>query len=203
MPDEVENIIVVTAEKANGGGSGVRYDFRRMVDQQNRQPSNWQPTSPPPPYDSDPAPGEPGAAASVNVQITDSANEAEAIKAAENIAKAVTEIRAALEGLAPSTSVQWFSGGETMTAAQALSELNNTIFVVDDTTNYGNGGLGTAERGLSGAPNTVTLNFDAFDGDGGDYADPNYTNNQGVVGMMLHELGHVTQAARALTRYPN
>lgn len=196
MADDVD-IIIITAEKRNGssGLSSAQYDFIRLRDQQNRQPTIWQPPAGSgTPYKSEPASSNTGdgETITVNIELNNSANEAEATKAAENILKALVEIEAALKALDPNTQVQWFSGGEMMTAAEALNELANTVFVIDDSTNYGNGGLGTADRGADGAPNTVILNFDAFDGDGGDYADPNYIDNQGVVAMMLHELGHVT-----------
>lgn len=195
MSDETQasETIIVTAEKSNGGSGGVRFDFRRFVDQQNSQPSGWRPTTSQPPYGSDPATGSPGASASVNIQLENPANEARALKAAENVAKAVAEIRALLERLAPDTRISWFNGNDAMTAAEALAELNNTVFIINDVTDYRNGGLGAASRGENGSLNSVKLNFDAFDGSGGDYADPNYADNQGVVGMMLHELAHITK----------
>lgn len=86
-----------------------------------------------------------------------------------------------------------------MTAGGILAEMANTQYIISETAQYNNGGFGTAERGVNGAPNTDTLYFEPFDGDRewkginyNDYADVNYIRAEGMVGIMLHEIGHMT-----------
>lgn len=166
-----------------------------MLNQQNRQPSPWYPSDKnrPPPYKQEPAPENPGASDPIAVNVdVDPENREAAIKAAENVAKALTKIRDLLENMVPSAKIVWFAGGDEITVSEALVEINNTMFTIEDRGNYQNGGVGSAERGRDGRANAVNLNYLSFDGTGNDYASPNYVNGQGMVAIMLHELAHVT-----------
>lgn len=42
-----------------------------------------------------------------------------------------------------------------------------------------------------------TLNYEFFDGDNGDYASPLYSSMEGMVGILLHEMGHMTADGKA------
>lgn len=135
--------------------------------------------------------------ARVTVRLADDSHADAAVKAADNVVKTVLQLKALLNDLSADSPIKW--GDRTMTAGQVLNEINRTEWRVTDTASFGNGGVTTAER-LSNS-NLVTMNYRAFDGDmtnnpsanNGDFASPNYTNNQGMVAALLHEVGHVNQ----------
>jgi hypothetical protein len=128
---------------------------------------------------------------SVTIKLTNNANMQEALKAAGNILSGLNKLRADLKAVAPDKSVTF--SGKVMTRDEALNLLNKTTFTVTDVM-PSNGGTGSAEYDASGN-HRVSFHFESYDGDGiGDYAHPNYENQEGVVGIILHELGHLTQA---------
>lgn len=123
----------------------------------------------------------------VAVHVTDPAHQTEALKAAENILNALNKLRSDLANDA--TTVVNFAG-HTMNGAEVLTLLNSTTFFVTDNQQT-NGGVTYANYSPTGG--SVEMNFEAFDGDGvTDYADPAYSNGEGMAGILLHELGHLT-----------
>ncbi len=129
------------------------------------------------------------ASASVHVDVSTSSSLSAATTAAQNIARALAKIEAELQSLDPSTVINW--DGNSMTAGEILTTLNSTKFVVTDNPNFNNAGVGSAD----GDTNTVTLYYGAYDGIGtNDYASPNYQNDAGLVGILLHDIGHMTPA---------
>jgi hypothetical protein len=100
-----------------------------------------------------------------------------------------------LNDLPPSAPINW--AGNTFTASQVTDILRNTKFVISDTANFNNGGVGGAQFNPNGF-HTDTLDFRYFDGNlsnsgGSDYAAPTYSNGQGLIGIILHEVGHLNQ----------
>lgn len=79
-------------------------------------------------------------------------------------------------------------------AGQLLTDVKTTKFVVTDDPSYGNGGVGSADR------NTMTdrVYFGAFaEGTGqNSYSNAGWLG-QGVVGIILHEIGHISAAGFA------
>lgn len=121
----------------------------------------------------------------------DPSNQDAANDAAENVARGIVRLRAELEDLNPNDLID-MGNGVTITVGEALETLNNARFILDDAPDYGNSGVGSAERGENGQPNEVRLNYAAFEGPGS-YADSNYVDDEGLVGILLHEVGHVTE----------
>lgn len=139
-------------------------------------------------------PNDVGLTTAVNVKVNDPANLAGAQKAAENVVVALIKIKTLLNDVPPDTPINW--SGKVYTASQVLDIIKNTQFIVTDE-NYGNGGVGSASAGQNGVPNIDKLNFRYFDGDlsnsdGKDYASPAFTNGEGMVGIMLHEVAHLS-----------
>lgn len=132
-------------------------------------------------------------AVKINVNVTNAANTEKAKEAAQNIAAAVATIIAEAQKLPPNTPIQLPNGTST-TAGQLLSDIQATKFVVTDNSNFGNGGVGSADR----ATMTDTLYYASFaEGTGR----PSYTNTvwsgQGVIATILHELGHLSAQGAA------
>lgn len=130
--------------------------------------------------------------ASVNVHVTNSSHYGQAVDAATHIADALTLIEDLLDKSPANAQFYW--DGIVYTPAQLRAEINNTQFIVDDQASYSNGGVGSAERGQNGNPNVDHLNYWAFTGaNASGYAAPGY-GGQGVAAMLLHEIGHMTEA---------
>lgn len=179
-----DEILVIGRVRRDGGGATqptyttTQSMGQASADFADRFVAGWQDTSE---YTS----------ATVKVSVSNSSNLEAAKRAAENIARGLATLEAELEALPPNTPVNW--DGETMTASQALNVLNTTTWVVSDQSNFSNGGVGGADH----RTDTVTLNYRYFDGvidpgHQGDYAHPNYQNDQGLVGILLHEVGHMS-----------
>lgn len=79
---------------------------------------------------------------------------------------------------------------------EILSILQNTEFTVTDRSNFQNTGVGAADRSSDGSAHKDTINYIAIIGDSTrtGYADPIFTDNSGMHGLVLHELAHMTQA---------
>lgn len=157
-----------------------------------------------------PTPADPGeeaevvVTAAVNVKVNDSSHLAAATLAAQNLAGAIIYVREQLTAADPNQVITWTNaaGTHNMSAKKVLETLDNTKFVITDQEyDKVNGGTGSAQRGVNGAPNIDTLDYRYYDGleqkdkDGkvlSDYAHPNYTNGQGLTGILLHEIAHLT-----------
>lgn len=126
-------------------------------------------------------------AVNVTVHVSNSANQADAQTAAQNVAIALATIEDALGSVDQNTQVS-FDNGSSISAGDLLTQIENTTYIVSDSNPSGsNGGVGSADR----THMTDTLVYTAFEGQGS-YADPNYQNDAGMIGIMLHEAGHMT-----------
>lgn len=132
--------------------------------------------------------------ASVNVLVADASHQAAALDAGANVARALARIESALAGVPTSTQIVF--DGRSLTVGTVLDTLHNTKFIIDDAATYNNGGVGSAQIGTSGNPNVDHLNYAAFTGTGS-YADSNYQKDAGLVGILLHEIGHLTTVGDA------
>ncbi|WP_440979760.1 hypothetical protein ACQHGV_05695 [Sphingomonas pseudosanguinis] len=129
--------------------------------------------------------------ASVNVLVDDPNNREKALEAAKNVAAAVAQI---IEGGSklPYDTLIPLPNGKTMKVGDLVNLAKSTKFVVTDRqppANRLNGGVGSAD-----APNkTDTLQFGSFvEGlEFNTYSAPGY-QGQGMLGIMLHELGHMS-----------
>lgn len=128
-------------------------------------------------------------AVKVNVSLTNSANQAKAIDAANNIADAVAAIITAASKL-PASTVIPLPNGTRITAGDLLTQIKGTKFVVTDV-QQSNDGVGSADRPTM----TDTLYFASFaEGTGTQaYTQAGYLGN-GVIGIILHEVVHMTAA---------
>lgn len=112
------------------------------------------------------------------------------------MARALFKVMAKLNDLPPGEIVQW--GDKQLTAGQILGVLQNTDFRFTDNSSFGNGGVGEARPGVNGGRNTVTMDYRFYDGDmsnngsHGDYGASTYTNDAGLIGILMHDLGHLT-----------
>lgn len=136
--------------------------------------------------------------AAVNVRVSNATNQSAAETAAKNVARVLAEIEAELAPEPPNTVHRWGPNGDSMTSGQILQVLRTTTFVVSDQSNYGNGGVASADY----VSHTDTLNFSAFDGivgpgETGDYASPSYVNDAGLRAILVHEIGHLSAAGYA------
>ena len=126
----------------------------------------------------------------VNIDVDSSTHLPGAKKAAENLARALTELVDELEDVDPNASVSW--NGESMKASELLDVLTSTKWVVSDNPTYNNGGVGGADA----LNNRVMVDYRAFDGDLNngtkDYAHPNYVDDAGLKAILLHEAAHVS-----------
>lgn len=124
---------------------------------------------------------------SVKLHLDDSTHSADAQTAAENVAIALATIEDAFSS-SPSTKTITFADGNTTTVGDILNQINGTTYIVTDQDfSQINGGRGGADA----ANHTDTLSYTAFEGPGS-YADPNYHDGNGMIGIMLHETGHMT-----------
>lgn len=129
----------------------------------------------------------------VNVNITNSSNEAKAKEAAQNIAAAVATIVDAALKLPPNTSITLPSGG-TITVGDLLNDLKATKFIVTDNPNLGNNGVAKADHTAM----TDTLYFAQFvEGAGPTSYSNSGWQGQGIIGVILHELGHLSAGGYA------
>lgn len=128
----------------------------------------------------------------IRFKVTNSANLPEAARAAANVSEAIDFIKDHFARKNPSDSL--VVNGKVTTYGAELNHLKNTQFSITDTDpTKDTGGPGSAVHNSAGGNHSVSFFFEAFDGDGSqDYAHPNYTNLQGLVGIILHELGHVS-----------
>ena len=146
-----------------------------------------------------------GVTASVNVDVPEnSPHFAEALRAAQNLATTLAKLESILNDLPVNQPIHW--GSRTMTVGQAIGELSNTQFIISDQNTSGSGGVGSAVAGQGNAKNVDTLYYESFDGDSdayvlqdgrtttNDYASPNYQNGEGMMAIVLHELGHLSDA---------
>jgi hypothetical protein len=133
--------------------------------------------------------GDDGLGVNVNVAVVDGANEAKAEEAAQNIANAIIAIIEAGANLPPSTPIV-FPDGKTMTVSELIDLIEGTTFVVKDSVPFSNNGVGGADH----VSTTDTLYFAAFvEGvQTNTYTAPGY-QGQGVVGIILHEMAHISQ----------
>jgi hypothetical protein len=126
----------------------------------------------------------------VRVTLTNTSNTAKAQEAAQNIAAAVAAIVAEATKL-PSSTVISLPGGKSTTVGNLLDDIRATKFVVTDNANFGNGGVAAADKGTM----TDTLYYGAFaEGTGMNSYSNSHFNGQGVIGIILHELGHLSTA---------
>lgn len=171
----VDDVIVIAKVKRDGGAvSYTTLNSRSAVGSQyGNNFSDWKDSA-----DS--------ATSAVSIEVTDATKLPEAKTAAQNIARVLTRIEADLDALPPGTPVTWH--GNTLTAKAVLDIIHATTFIVSDRSNNGNSGVGAANS----VNHTDTLYYEAFDGDGGDYASPNYVNDAGLVGILFHEIGHLS-----------
>ena len=123
-------------------------------------------------------------------QSDDSEQDAQIMEAAVNVTRALGKIDSALSSIPSNTIISW--DGVSETAGQVLANLHNTTFTVGNFVQT-NGGVGAATHGINGNPNSDQLNYTAFVGPNG-YASPAYTDDQGLIGILLHELGHISQS---------
>lgn len=130
---------------------------------------------------------------SVRVSVSNAINSAKAQEAAQNIGEAVAIIINAAKSLPANTPIP-LPNGKATTAGQLLSDVKNTKFIVTDNPNFGNRGVGGADHPSM----TDTLHFASFVEGAGISS---YTNaqwlGQGMTGIMLHELGHLSVAGYA------
>lgn len=182
-----EDIIVIGRIKRDGGSDSAAYATLSYTGPVNadfgdRLQGGWEDTSE---Y----------ASAAVRVHVSDPANLAAATIAADNVARGLAELESKFDHLDPNTTINW--DGQTMTAGKALDIINNTTWIVSDQSNYNNGGVGSADY----VNHTDTLNYRAFDGvigpgEQGDYAHPNYQHDEGLIGILAHEVAHLSDAGQ-------
>lgn len=136
--------------------------------------------------------GDPELTVSVKVQKTkDETDQAKLQTAAQQLIKAIIEIVEALQLADPNAVITTL--GRTTTAGAMLDTLMNTQFTVTDATGFNNNGVGTAQHGLNGAPNTDVINYEAIIGGATNgYADPGFPDNSGMHALVLHEVAHMT-----------
>ena len=131
----------------------------------------------------------------MTIQITNSANRTQALQAAANVLAAIQKIKASFADEDPSEVV--YLNGTRTTIGEMLDHLKDTQFVITDKAYPNSGGVGGAFYNPDGT-HRIEFNFENFDGLGYlDYASPAYSDQQGLVGIILHELGHVTAAGDA------
>lgn len=137
--------------------------------------------------------------AGVNVEVTNPANRDAVIAAAQRLAEAIVQTLGMLGSLDPNKVISVPDAGTSATVAQIIADINNTKFTVTDRTDFQNNGVGSAVRGATF--NTETINFNAINGPNGTgYGASTYNNNAGLVGIILHEMGHISLGGDALYR---
>lgn len=182
----VDQVIMVTAkiQRDGGGGGFITYSYQPYSSNSGVEIGA--------PAGSGDQAGDNEFTAGVTVQVSDSDNQDEATAAAENIARALAELKGLLENMDPNTPISW--DGRSMSAADVLNYINNTAFIITDDANYNNGGVGAANA----ETNTDTLYYGSFDGIGdNDYAGINYVDDAGLKAILLHEIGHLSDEGNA------
>ncbi len=133
----------------------------------------------------------------VAIEKTSSASdEAKMIEAAQALIKAIERAIRLLEAEARTRVVSVLGFG--ISVGALLDELMRTDFSVTDVLNFGNNGVGGAERIPLGR-NRDRINYQAIVGGRPDhptryYAHPNFANGEGMLALVLHEIFHLTQA---------
>lgn len=130
----------------------------------------------------------------VNVQVDNINNLAQAIEAAQNVATALAKMLDQLSSLNVNDVVVFMNNS--ITVGNLIDLINKTEWVVTDRM-YANAGVGSSYTPQNGNPRDY-LNFSSFRGPDG-YASPNYTNMQGMIGILLHELAHLSTQGQAFT----
>lgn len=125
----------------------------------------------------------------VRVSLSDSTHEAAGLEAAQNVANAVVTIIEAAAAL-PTWTLIALPNGKTTTAGQLLNDVKVTKFVITDQKDFGNNGVGGADR----LTMTDKLFFGAYQGTGPESYTHAQWRGQGMTGILLHELGHLSQA---------
>lgn len=179
-----DDIVVVgrRAPAATGGGVVTVYSVNPNMNE--REPKAY-----------DPGAYKETGELNVSVRVKVSSNAEKAREAAKNVAEALGVIIEAATKLPSNTQIA-LPDGKTTTAGQLLSDIKNTKFVITDVANPANNkGVGGADR----ANMTDTLYFAAFvEGSG----QSSYTNaqwsGQGLVGILLHEMGHLSSAGNSV-----
>jgi hypothetical protein len=199
-----ENDIVIIAKVSSDGGSGNSVWYRRnnstwhelTKDSSGSYVERANP-GPPPSEISDNNKTE---TVSVKVRISNSNNLELSIKAAANIVDGLQKLESALEAL-PDKTVMFTVGDNVVSGTSLLSHLRSVEFEVVDTIQYNNGGVGGAIKGGgAGGVDKVQFLYSSFDGvNSPDYAHPNYQNNQAIVAIIGHELGHLSAVGDIMT----
>jgi len=117
--------------------------------------------------------------------------------AARELVKAAMEIITALENSNSAAVITVLR--RTTTVGEMLDTLKNTEFTVTDATVFNNNGVGSAQRGVNGAPNLDKINYEAIIGSStsNGYADEGFPQNSGMRALMLYEVAHMTGAGQA------
>lgn len=132
---------------------------------------------------------------SVTVSISDPAKKDRAEAAAKKLIEAIAQALDKLEAADPNSTFTF--AGRTYRVGDVLADLKNTNFTVTDRTNFNNNGFGQAERVRNGNPNTDVINMESIIGTDG-YASPNWSENAGMMALILHELGHISSLGQLL-----
>ena len=125
-------------------------------------------------------------------QVNSTSNQSTVDNDANALAKAVSRVDDAFSHLDLSKTIQL--NGQTITLGQLKGIWDHWTFVVSDgnfaTTNGGVGAI--TSDGSGGYFDTISINgFNNGRGSsGGGYDDPNYLNDQGLTGILLHEVSH-------------
>lgn len=148
------------------------------------------------PGDSFGTPASANQAIAVNATADNPANDAAVVEAAERLAGALLDLKEILKSFDPATDVTIESLKITVKAGDLLKDLDNTKFTVTDRSYNKNKGVGSAVRGN---PNMEEINYAAITGPDG-YGAERFPRNSGLVGIMLHELGHISAAGDGFWR---
>ena len=127
-------------------------------------------------------------AIAINATADNPANEAAVVAAAERLAGALLDLKEILKSFDPATDVRIESLKLTVKVGDILKDLDNTKFTVTDRNYEKNKGVGSAVRG---SPNLEEINYTAITGPDG-YGAERFPGNSGLIGIMLHELGHIS-----------
>lgn len=132
---------------------------------------------------------------SVNVKVENPANRDAAIEAAKNLVLTLSTIIDAASSIM-SYHIFTLPDGKLTTAGQLLQNAKITKFTVSDKKTFGNSGIGTADR-ISATDLRDEIYFGGLVGPDS-YAASTYPNSQGLVGIILHELGHLSAEGKSV-----
>ena len=140
---------------------------------------------------------ETGVTTQVTVHLDDQSHMQEALIAAEKVAKALNTIVAAAKALPANTDIT-MANGQYITAGKLLAYLEQDHFVITDHSYQSlNGGVGASDyAGGLGPAHTDYLDYSHFGSTG--YGNSTY-GDTGMVGIMLHELSHLTSEGYAVS----